>query len=293
MTTPRVEGLDRLGAEAFADACTSALDRHADPETASNHPHYMARAEVRYALGNDVEEVVDDLQFASLCLRRAPAKWRDKALSRFRGRRLEPLETALAAGSRPLAVALGEDFGFSFDVLLAGLEEEAVVGDVKSVTSYFGSRTVVDARDLQGLALVLHAGMLTGLLRGDGKSVLLALEIFNEEVRPAREGGNGNLAWIDRAEMLAGACKAILLRRPRPLGEQLHALVGRERTDTKKRVDNGVRALIEQGHGSLDLAIPALVALARWRGVEPECDDAEAATTLEAWGRAQVRLSSG
>lgn len=216
-TFPPAEWIERNRAE---------IEKYADDQSLFNLTPLLARANLAWLAGEPLAEVFEAFHQAALCLQaNTDAHLYRMPPSRFKSRRIEPMEIAILSGNPALMRELAQKVGLSVHPVMAGLADDATLLEVRTVTAFFERGATIGDQDLAGLGALAFAGALSAMLQGFDDEARAVLRIFLSEVRAkgvtGRTGapealgryvaqGSILMAWLDDAPDDAAAWLVLL-----------------------------------------------------------------------------------
>jgi hypothetical protein len=199
------------------------LQVYADEIDIRNTGPYVERAQVRFALGFPLNDVLDDFWMASRCLDgRADLHLLKHPLEKLRTRRIEPVELALLGGQTSIMLAVSEDFAFPIMPVLAHTASQEIRNEAAHCSSFFSIERLEGLRDLIGLAAAVWSAGLGAVIRGADDEANLALDVLRDAARAVgATGGPDEPPALVRYLRLARALRLLVERQ----GDDLPRLV--------------------------------------------------------------------
>jgi len=191
------------------------LEKYADDQSLFNLPALLDRAALLWLGAAPLGDVFEAWHQAALCLQaNTDAHLYRMPPTRFKSRRIEPMEIAILSGNPALMRELAQKVGLSVHPVMAGLADDATLAEVRTVTGFFERGTTIGDQDLAGLGALAYAGALSAMLQGFDDEARAVLRLFLGEVRAKGvTGGPGTpealgryvaldsilMAWLDDA----------------------------------------------------------------------------------------------
>lgn len=191
------------------------LEKYADDQSLFHLPPLLNRAGLLWLGAAPLGDVFEAWHQAALCLQaNTDAHLYRMPPTRFKSRRIEPMEIAILSGNPALMRELAQKVGLSVHPVMAGLADDATLAEVRTLTGFFERGTTIGDQDLAGLGALAYAGALSAMLQGFDDEARAVLRLFLGEVRAkGATGGAGTpealgryvahdsilMAWLDDA----------------------------------------------------------------------------------------------
>ena len=168
-----------------------ALEKYADEQSLFNLPPLLDRAALLWLAGEPLADVFEAWHQAALCLQaNVDAHLYRMPPTRFKSRRIEPMEIAILSGNPALMRELAQQVGLSVHPVMAGLADDAMLAEVRTLTGFFERGTTIGDQDLAGLGALAYAGALSAMLQGFDDEARAVLRLFLGEVRAKYAAGS-------------------------------------------------------------------------------------------------------
>ncbi|MGI5829205.1 MAG: hypothetical protein ACOX8U_03445 [Bradymonadia bacterium] len=203
----RVEGVDLEKIDERLFECVEFFHKHVEETDYRNLEWYMQRANLRYAAGDDIYEVLDDFFMAARCLHDRHAMHLDlKPPEMFMTRRIIPVELGIISGMPMLTLEFSATYGLPLMMVLSKTAPDEIMSEACLFSTFFRSGLVGDFYELAGLSAVIYAGVIAAIGRGFDDEAVLALNTYAK----ARDSLRGSppaaaLAKIKRYDALNAA----------------------------------------------------------------------------------------
>ena len=240
-----------------------------------NFDAFLTRGQARWAAGDPVKPVADDLRCAGICLTgQARVRFYKMEPHRLRSRRIDPIHLALLHASPDHCEGMARDYGLPLMTVYADAANPDLEREVLPMSSYFRSQTFGSPADIAGFAAASYAAVLASLVRGDdaeaaGLLRLLGGGLDQVTVEPPASAKR----YLIQCEILAD----VLGRRAEEVGGDLAALLPFAQADRERALGADARAVQCRGDGAPDTTVPALVALCSLVGLEIDLGPVRAA----------------
>lgn len=272
-TAPRGEArIPDIQESAIDDRLTECADffsKHCDEADYRNLDWYLQRSQLRFAVGDDVFEVIDDMFMAARCLHDRSAMHLElKPPEMFMTRRIMPVEAGIISGMPMLTLEFSATYGLPLMMVISKTAPENVMEEANLMTSYFRREFCADFYELAGLSAVIYAGVLAAIGRGFDDEAIVALNLYSK----ARDSLRGNppasiLPKIRRYDCLNTALACLLNGKFELIGEVLAPVAEWFAQDAAKRAgDNYLAPKAYPVPKYYDTSILTILALAALRG---------------------------
>ncbi len=222
----RVEGVEAAALETVLARLETFLAEYADETDFRYAGAYIERSYARFALGQPLVDVIDDLWLASRCLRgRAELHLYRHPLERLRTRRIEPIEIGIIGGQADVMLEIATGYAFPLVKLLAHTATQEERNEGAHCSSFFSTERVQSLRDLVGLGAAVYSASLGAVIQGDYDEAELGLNLFRDAARAVGvEGGAADPPALLRYVRLNRALRQILAEDREGLVETLDEL---------------------------------------------------------------------
>ncbi len=265
----RIKNIDLAAIDARLDECTDFFSKHCDETDYRNLDWYLQRSQLRFAAGDDVFEVIDDMFMAARCLHdRASMHLELKPPEMFMTRRIMPVEVGIMSGMPMLTMEFAATYGIPLMMVIGKTASDDVMEEANLMTSFFRRDFCADFYELAGLSAVIYAGVLASIGRGFDDEAVVALNMYMK----ARDSLRGNppasiLNKIRRYDCLNTAIACVLNGQFDMVGEVLAPVAEWFAEDCAKKAGD---AYLSPQHYPVpkyyDTSILTIIALAALRG---------------------------
>lgn len=185
----RIAGIDIPAVDARLEECTEFFSKHCDETDYRNLDWYLQRSQLRFAAGDDIFEVIDDMFMAARCLHERHAMHLElKPPEMFMTRRITPVELGIISGMPMLTLEFSATFGLPLMMVICKTAPEDIMSEAHLMTSYFRRDFCADFYEFAGLSAVVYAGVIAAIGRGFDDEATVALSTYAK----ARESLRGN-----------------------------------------------------------------------------------------------------
>ena len=175
----RIPGISAAMVDARLNECAEFFTKHCDEADYRNLDWYLWRMQLRYGVGEDILEVVDDAFLAARCLHDRHAMHLElKPPEMFMTRRITPVELGIISGMPMLTLEFSATYGLPLMMVLGQTAPEDVMGEANLMTSYFRRGFCADYVELTGLSAVIYAGVIAAIGRGFDDEATLGLNTY-------------------------------------------------------------------------------------------------------------------
>ncbi len=185
----RIAGIDIAAIDARLDECADFFSKHCDETDYRNLDWYLQRSQLRFAAGDDIFEVIDDMFMAARCLHERHAMHLElKPPEMFMTRRIMPVELGIMSGMPMLTLEFSATYGLPLMMVICKTAPEDIMSEANLMTSYFRRDFCADFYEFAGLSAVVYAGVIAAIGRGFDDEATVALSTYAK----ARESLRGN-----------------------------------------------------------------------------------------------------
>jgi len=185
----RIDGIDLDAVDARLTECADFFSKHCDEADYRNLDWYLQRSQLRFAAGDDIFDVIDDMFMAARCLHDRSSMHLDlKPPEMFMTRRIMPVELGIISGMPMLTLEFSATYGLPLMMVLGQTAPESIMGEANLMTSYFRRQFCADFYELAGLCAVIYAGVIAAIGRGFDDEATVALSTYAK----ARDSLRGN-----------------------------------------------------------------------------------------------------
>lgn len=175
----RVDGVEARFVDDRLSECSEFFHKHVDETDYRNLDWYLQRASLRFAVGDDIIEVLDDLFLAARCLHDRHAMHLElKPPEMFMTRRIVPVELGIISGMPMLTMEFSATYGLPLMMVLGKTASEEIMSEACLLSTYFRSGLVGDFYELAGVSAVIYAGVIAAIGRGFDDEAILALNRY-------------------------------------------------------------------------------------------------------------------
>ena len=217
----RVPGVDRDALVAVLEEVDEELSRFPGSLAYQYSAAYAGRAHVRFALGFEPNDVLDDFWMAARSLAADPELHMSRlAPEQFLTRRITPVELGLLGGDLDLARRMARTFGFSVASARASMGGAEFLKEAKIISPALVGHLIVEPQHLAGFAAAIYASSLSSAIRGYADEVKLNLKLLSEV------SFRGELPEALRNAMVryTGLCE-VLLEFVQPTGRNIAGII--------------------------------------------------------------------
>lgn len=175
----RIAGVDLASIDARLEECEAFFLKHVDETDYRNLDWYLQRAQLRFAAGDDIYEVIDDAFLAARCLHDRHAMHLElKPPEMFMTRRITPVELGIVSGMPMLTLEFSATYGLPLMMIMSQTAPEEIQNEANLMTSYFRRGFCADYYELASLSAVIYAGVIAALGRGFDDEAILGLSTY-------------------------------------------------------------------------------------------------------------------
>ena len=175
----RVAGINPEAVDARLAEVTDFFLKHCDEADYRNLDWYLWRMQLKYAVGDDIVEVVDDAFLAAKCLHDKHAMHLElKPPEMFMTRRITPVELGIISGMPMLTLEFSAVYGLPLMMVLGQTAPEDILNEANIMTSFFRRGFCADFREFTGLSAVIYAGVIAAIGRGFDDEATLGLNTY-------------------------------------------------------------------------------------------------------------------
>ena len=175
----RIAGIDIAAIDARLDECADFFSKHCDETDYRNLDWYLQRSQLRFAAGDDIFEVIDDMFMAARCLHERHAMHLElKPPEMFMTRRIMPVELGIMSGMPMLTLEFSATFGLPLMMVICKTAPEDIMSEANLMTSYFRRDFCADFYEFAGLSAVVYAGVIAAIGRGFDDEATVALSTY-------------------------------------------------------------------------------------------------------------------
>lgn len=265
----RIEGIDVASVDARLTDCADFFSKHCDETDYRNLEWYLQRSQLRFAVGDDIFDVIDDMFMAARCLHDRSAMHLElKPPEMFMTRRIMPVELGIISGMPMLTLEFSATFGLPLMMVLGKTAPENIMSEANLMTSFFRRGFMADFYELAGLCAVIYAGVIAAIGRGFDDEATVALSTYAK----ARDSLRGNppasiLPKIRRYDCLNTALACLCNGNFDMIGEVLAPVAEWFEEDSKKKHGEAFLAPSQYPVPKYyDTSILTILALAALRG---------------------------
>ena len=175
----RIAGINTEAVDARLAEVTDFFLKHCDEADYRNLDWYLWRMQLKYAVGDDIVEVVDDAFLAAKCLHDKHAMHLElKPPEMFMTRRITPVELGIISGMPMLTLEFSAVYGLPLMMVLGQTAPEDILNEANIMTSFFRRGFCADFREFTGLSAVIYAGVIAAIGRGFDDEATLGLNTY-------------------------------------------------------------------------------------------------------------------
>ncbi|MCL2325160.1 MAG: hypothetical protein FWC40_01450 [Proteobacteria bacterium] len=175
----RIPGMDVAAVDARLQDCADFFLKHVDETDYRNLDWYLQRSQLRFSVGDDIYDVIDDMFMAARCLHERHAMHLElKPPEMFLTRRILPVELGIISGMPMLMLEFSATYGLPLMMVMGQTAPEDIMGEANLMTSYFRRGFCADFYELAGLAAVIYAGVLAAIGRGFEDEATIGLSTY-------------------------------------------------------------------------------------------------------------------
>ena len=175
----RIPGIDPNAIDKRLAECSEYFLKHCDETDYRNLEWYLWRMQLRFAVGDDIFEVVDDAFLAARCLHDRHAMHLElKPPEMFATRRIIPVELGILSGMPMLTLEFSATYGLPLMMVIGKTAPEDITGEANLMTSCFRRGFCPDYYELVGLAAVTYAGVIAAIGRGFDDEAIVGLNNY-------------------------------------------------------------------------------------------------------------------
>lgn len=177
----RIAGLNPEAVDRRLAECSDFFARHCDEADYRNLDWYLGRMQLRFGVGDDIIDVVDDIFMAARCLHdRAAMHLELKPPEMFMSRRIMPVELGILSGMPMMTIEFSATYGLPLMMVIGKTAPDEIMQEVNQMTSYFRRDFCTDFVELTKLSAVVYAGALAAIGRGFDDEAMVALNLYGQ-----------------------------------------------------------------------------------------------------------------